>query len=232
MAAITRKTLPKLVAKKVTIHNISSRSVLDNFSAAFYFGNLLNEGAFMKPLIALFVFILALGLSYQTIAAEPAVCTAEKTENCSPAAGSTENQSKEEHHAAKAGHGAAHEDHHAALAAKMNSLFPEKQKNPAAVVRPEPTKLVAPKFLDKVAGGVVKLTWAAAANATTYHVQVATDPNFKWLVANELSVAGTSYDVAKLEAGKRYFWRVASVKADNDSMYTKSLFVSSAFDIK
>lgn len=186
----------------------------------------------MKPTIALFVFILAAGLSHSTFAAETEVCTGEKTENCSkPKA-----QSVEEHatsHATES-HKAAHPamEHHSELAQKMNSLFPEKQKDPTGVVTPLVTKLESPKFLAVVPAGTVKLQWAAAQNATTYQVQIATDSNFKWLVTNELNVAGTTFDAANLESGKRYYWRVASIKADNESMYTKSIFVGSAFDVK
>ncbi|MBC7467111.1 MAG: fibronectin type III domain-containing protein [Bdellovibrio sp.] len=192
----------------------------------------------MKPFVAFVVFILAIGLSAKSIAAEtnkapaPEVCTPDKTENCAAHG----EQSKGESHGASHGtpeHGGqAHGGGHNELSTKMNSLFPEKQKDPTHVQRPEVAKLVAPKFLDKVSGTTAKLQWSAGPHATTYHVQVATDPNFKWLVANELNVAGTSYDLANLEAGKRYFWRVASVNAENESMYTKSLFVSSAFDTK
>lgn len=191
----------------------------------------------MKPAIALFVFILALGLSYQTLAdiTAPPTCTGEKTENCSKPEGhdahatAATHAEKSEHKAA--GHGEA-ADHHSELATRMNSLFPEKQKDPIVGSRPEITKLTAPKFLSKVAAGSVKLEWTAVENTTNYHVQVATDPNFKWLVANNTNVQGTSFEAANLEAGKRYFWRVASVKSDNISMFTKSIFVSSAFDTK
>lgn len=194
----------------------------------------------MKPFVAFVVFILAIGLSAKSIASEQVnkqptaeVCTPDKSENCAAHG----EQSKGESHGANHGteHGGGHgegADHHAELAKKMNSLFPEKQKDPTHVQRPDVAKLVAPKFLDKVSGTTAKLQWTAGTNATSYHLQVATDPNFKWLVANELNVAGTSFDVANLEAGKRYFWRVASVNATNESMYTKSIFVSSAFDTK
>ncbi len=155
----------------------------------------------MKLVVALFVFILAMSLSFES--------TAESAKG-------------------GAGHGSGHGD----LSAKMNSLFPEKQKNPAVGTPPRQTKLVAPKFLTTVPAGTVKLQWSETVGATNYHVQVATDPNFKWVLLNEHFAKGTSLDFATAETGKRYFWRVASVKNDNISMHSKSLFVSSAFDAK
>lgn len=182
----------------------------------------------MKPFIASLVFILALGFSYTSVANEPAICTPEKSENCTHAA-----EGKHEgDHAKDSKHESGKHEEHNALSTKMNSLFPPKVNDKASSVRPTVAKIVSPKFLSQVASGTVKLQWNEGSNATSYHVQVATDPNFKWLVANEYSVKGTSFDVANLEAGKRYFWRVASVKGENESMFTKSLFVSSAFDTK
>ncbi len=158
----------------------------------------------MKIVFALFVFFLALGLTFKTIAEE---------------------QSHESH---KSEHSAGHSE----LSDRMNSLFPEKQKDPTMSNRPVQTKLEEPKFLSKVSAGTVKLQWTETAGATNYHLQIATDPNFKWLLINDHWVKDTSYDFTSVEPGKRYFWRVASVKNDNISMYTKSLFVSSVFDSK
>lgn len=120
-------------------------------------------------------------------------------------------------------------DHHKELGKKMNSLFPEKQQDTSHSTRPEVVKLTTPKFLGKVSGATAKLEWTAVQGASSYHVQVATDPNFKWLIAENHSVKGTTFEATSLEADKKYYWRVASVKGENDSMFTKSLFVSSAF---
>ncbi len=172
----------------------------------------------MKFLIAVFVFIATLGLTTRSIATETAhdaKCGAEdKAGTCNEATP------------------AAHAGGHGNLSEKMNSLFPEKQKNENVGARPNKTELTSPIFLATVGAGTVKLKWKDTATATDYHVQIATDPNFKWLVANEKFVKTTSYEFAKAESGKRYFWRVASFKADNNSSYTKANFVSSAFNVK
>lgn len=171
----------------------------------------------MKFVLAAFVFFLALGFSTKSIANDTAVCTAEKSENC------TTNGNAHPAHAGQAG------SHEGSLSAEMNSLFPEKQKNKANTTRPTTVKLTSPKFLANIATPSTKLEWSAGDGATSYHVQVATDPNFKWLVANEQFVKTNSFEVGNLEPGHKYYWRVASLKGENDSMFTKSLFVSSIF---
>lgn len=169
----------------------------------------------MKFFIAAFVFFLTLGLTTKTIASEPeaTACKAESTEKCAdPATGH-----------AKAGH----KDH----SAEMNSLFPEKQQNPKLSSRPSVVEITAPKFLSKISGPA-KLEWKEARGANTYHVQVATDPNFKWLVAEDHFVKTNSFGFEKAEACRKYFWRVAAYNTDNDSTFTKSNFTSSVFIAK
>jgi hypothetical protein len=122
------------------------------------------------------------------------------------------------------------EGHHG-VAEKMNSLFPTKQANPVMRERPSVVEVKSPAFLTTVGAGEVKLEWSPSTNATAYHLQVATDPNFKWLVVNDKQVKETSYTL-KTEAGKRYYWRVAGFNGEKNSMYTKSNFVSSAFNVK
>jgi len=183
----------------------------------------------MKFILGALVFILTLSFTVKTLAneaTEPAICTPDKQEHCTTethhsTAVSTEK--KEEHNQT---------GHHDEKSSTMNSLFPQKTKNAVQSERPSTVKLLAPKFLAELKSAPVKLEWTSAENATAYHIQVATDPNFKWLVINEYWVRGTSYDVSSLTPGQRYYWRVASVKGENDSMFTKSLFVNSAFSVE
>ena len=170
-----------------------------------------------KTLILSFIISLNVWANEAVHEAAP-TCDGKATANCSAPAG----------HEAAAAHGRGHGD----LSAKMNSLFPQPEKNPAVTVRPTPVKISAPAFMAGVSAGSIKLEWVPSELATSYHVQIATDPQFKWLVVNETSVKGNSYDFAGAEAGKRYFWRVAATKYENDSMFTESLFTSSSFDVK
>lgn len=168
----------------------------------------------MRFVWASFVFILALALNIKSVANEAEVCTAENKDHCADKKNSVHATTEE----------------HEKLGERMNSLFPEKQKNPDLSERPTTVKLTSPKFLSKISGNSVKLEWTLVSGATDYHLQVATDPNFKWLVANEFWVKTNSFDVTQLEGAKKYYWRVASIKNTNDAMFTKSLFVSSVFE--
>lgn len=124
-----------------------------------------------------------------------------------------------------------HESGHGNLVEKMNSLYPTKMPDAELGTQPSSVEIKSPAFLGNVGAGPVKLEWTAAKGATDYHVQVATDPNFKWLVVNEKFIKENSYNFTA-EAGKRYYWRVASFNGGNTESHTKSNFVSSAFNVK
>lgn len=116
---------------------------------------------------------------------------------------------------------------------QVAAIMPEKQKDAAQSNRPAAVKLVSPQFLAQIAGNSAKLEWTADSKAKFYHIQVSKDAGFNnrsMYVADEKWVQGTSFEVTNLEPGKKYFWRVAAVNNENDSMFTKSLFVSSAFE--
>jgi hypothetical protein len=181
----------------------------------------------MKFLVAVAAFIATLALNTQTFAADDHKSDQQDHHDVSgnPEPGDIQQGAKNNERNREAAEG------HHGLAEKMNSLFPTKQPNPEMSARPATVELKSPAFLTTVNAGDVKLEWTPAAQASEYHVQVSTDPNFKWLVVNEKFVKDTSYTV-KTEAGKRYFWRVAGFNGAKNSMYTKSNFVSSAFNAK
>ena len=140
----------------------------------------------------------------------------------------------EEDHATQAGGEAGH---HASSGKTLESgadlnLLPPSVPNRAVSTWPSKVTLQEPAALAKVSGTSVTLKWDAGQGADSYHVQVATDPNFKWLVANEPFHKGTTFDVSGLEAGKQYFWRVAGMKSDNSPEYQKGPFVFSSFEAK
>jgi len=61
------------------------------------------------------------------------------------------------------------------------------------------------------------LSWAAAAQATSYLVEVATDPGFTTIVASA-TVADTSWTVTPaLDSNTPYYWRVTAANACGDS---------------
>ena len=111
-------------------------------------------------------------------------------------------------------------------------LYPPKVADQSKAFRLEKPVLTEPKALATVSGTATKLAWTEVTGADTYHVQVATDANFKWLVANEYKVNATSFEVNGLTAGQNYFWRVYGVKSDNDSGWTNSFPAVSSFSVK
>lgn len=110
------------------------------------------------------------------------------------------------------------------------SLFPPKKPNKSLSTQPPPAELLEPATMSKVGGSSVTLKWQPVAGAESYHLQVATDPNFKWLKAEENLYKKTSYELTNLEPGKHYYWRVASVNSGNNPGMTKSDFVKSMFE--
>lgn len=111
-------------------------------------------------------------------------------------------------------------------------LYEPKLADKSKATIPNKTKLIEPAALSKVESDSASLTWEPIENATSYRVQVATDPNFKWLVTEVLSHQGTTYQVTGLEKGKQYFWRVAGVKRDNDAGFIQGHFTWSSFETK
>ncbi|MCX7978851.1 MAG: fibronectin type III domain-containing protein [Bdellovibrionaceae bacterium] len=112
------------------------------------------------------------------------------------------------------------------------SLFPPKQPNKALVSSPAAPKLLEPATFAVVNGPEVSLGWQAVEGATSYHLQVATDPNFKWLKVDNANLVTTNFKFSGLEAGKFYYWRVAAFKAGNGPGYHKSPFSKSTFEVK
>lgn len=129
---------------------------------------------------------------------------------------------------AEGGHGGGH----GGLSEKMNALFPPKQPDATKGHAPAKPELVSPAYFTEVGSDKQALKWKSVEGADQYHVQVATDPNFKWLVADHTDLKDPGFEVSGLEAGKHYFWRVAAVKSDNASTHRKSFFASSMFATK
>lgn len=123
-------------------------------------------------------------------------------------------------------------EHHDPLSEKMNSFFPKPQAREGANITPDKPTLSAPKFFAAMAADKVELTWGAVEGADEYHVQVAKDPNFKWLVKDDNHHKSTSFEITNLEAGKHYYWRVAAVKSGNWDTFRKSYFATSMFETK
>jgi hypothetical protein len=196
----------------------------------------------MKFLVAVAAFLLVLGFNLKSVA-EEAHKTADAV-SCSTAEAGKDCAT--EGHAAEAAHGGGHADGKKAgyganydwshkRHEQVGSIFPELTKKAGAATVPAKVKLSSPKFLEKVSGDTVKLEWNASEGAKNYHVQVSRDAGFNnssMYVAEDKFVAGTSYEVKGLEAGVKYFWRVAATNGDQESTFTKSPFAFSEFEVK
>lgn len=111
----------------------------------------------------------------------------------------------------------------------MNGLFPPPQNNLSLGERPAKPELTSPSFFQKINDSKVTLVWAAVPTAESYHVQVATDSDFKWLVKEEQLFKGTTLEITGLAGGKHYFWRVSALKPENKHGHIKGAFSSSMF---
>jgi hypothetical protein len=125
-----------------------------------------------------------------------------------------------------------------ALSAQANEenieLYHQEQPVATNAQRPAVPKLGTPEPLASVAAGDATLTWKAVAEASAYALQVSEDPIFFKLLVNEPIYKETSYSLKdiKLESGKTYYWRVASLKQENQPGSMKSLFNRSSFIVK
>lgn len=126
-------------------------------------------------------------------------------------------------------HAAAHGD---ADHAQHKSIGePQPVANPALATRPGRVSLIEPKALSKVKAGAVTLKWNPVEGVESYTVQIATDPRFKWFVANEQFVKADSFQTPALEVGT-YYWRVAAKKPGNDAGATTGFFTPSSFEVQ
>lgn len=159
----------------------------------------------MKLVLSLFAFVLTLTLAHRTLAAAESH--------------SAEGNSVEAKMEAK----------EAKTVEEMRSLFPPKKPELGKGTEPAKTTLEAPAYFAKIDGNEVTLKWKAVDGADQYHLQVATDPNFKWLVTNEYFLTNTTYQQKDLKPGLHYFWRVNAVAKDNAPTHRKSGFAMSMF---
>ena len=64
-------------------------------------------------------------------------------------------------------------------------IFKQPDNDLSKSARPAKPELLEPSYRAKITSDAVTLKWSSVATASAYHLQVATDPNFKWLLVNE-----------------------------------------------
>ncbi len=82
--------------------------------------------------------------------------------------------------------------------------------------RPEAPFTSAPPNKDKFAATSVRFSWANAAEAATYRLQLAANPAFTTPLIDEGGIKGNGFAPAITVKPGEYYWRVASVRADGD----------------
>ncbi|MBN2010171.1 VCBS repeat-containing protein [candidate division KSB1 bacterium] len=66
----------------------------------------------------------------------------------------------------------------------------------------------------------VTLVWQAATDAVVYHLQIATDEAFEYVIRDIDSISGTSKIITGLEKGYTYYWRVNAANGDATSNWS------------
>jgi hypothetical protein len=115
---------------------------------------------------------------------------------------------------------------------RVKKVMPQPVADKSKATLPGKVELVEPKPFSTVSGTSIELQWTAAEGATSYRVQVAKDPNFKWLVSQQDFITETKTTVSGLEAGTEYHWRVFPWKKDNDPAWTSGFSSRSVFTVK
>jgi hypothetical protein len=114
-------------------------------------------------------------------------------------------------------------------AKSYTNLFPPHLPQTELAQTPAQPQLIEPAFMARPKAGTLSLKWTDAERADHYHLQVATDPNFKWLVVDQNMIQATSFDLTALEPNTHYYWRVAAIKSNNLPGHRKAAFVKSSF---
>jgi len=109
-----------------------------------------------------------------------------------------------------------------------NKVFPQPSPNLARGTIPNMTKIIAPAFMAQIPAAGTTLKWEQVPGVF-YHLQVATDANFKWLVSDQPMIKANEYEIKDLKPGQQYFWRVFTQNPENKNGYTKSAAVRSVF---
>jgi hypothetical protein len=110
------------------------------------------------------------------------------------------------------------------------NLLPQPKAIKALATPPKKVELKSPEALSKVTGSNVLLEWVPSEGAETYHIQIAKDPAFKWIIQEDHFVKATSFQAVNLPKGQ-VFWRVAASRPGNMAAHWKSIFTSSSFEI-
>ncbi len=85
-----------------------------------------------------------------------------------------------------------------------------------------PPELVYPENSADSLEASLSLKWLSAEGADSYHLLIAKDPGFNIRVIDTSGVEGEEFFAQELEYGKLYFWKVSSIGADGEGIFSES----------
>jgi hypothetical protein len=85
---------------------------------------------------------------------------------------------------------------------------------------PAAPALVSPANGATGIGASTALTWQGVSGATSYEIQVSTQPDFATLFASSSGITSLSYSATGLSSGTTYYWRVRAAGSGGTSSYS------------
>jgi len=82
--------------------------------------------------------------------------------------------------------------------------------------RPQPPVPLAPANRALFRGQQPTLQWSDSEDATRYRLQIARDPEFRQLLADQDGLEGTRFETSALTETGDYYWRLYSISASNE----------------
>lgn len=77
--------------------------------------------------------------------------------------------------------------------------------------------LLIPADMQQIASTDVTLVWGKVANATKYHLQVATDASFTTIITDDANLTDTSKTISSLAVNSTFYWRVSGIGGDGQA---------------
>ncbi len=93
-----------------------------------------------------------------------------------------------------------------------------KQKVTAFIVdtRPQPPVQLKPTPAQVFRATAPQLQWSDSAEADRYHLQIATDENFKQIIVDQKDLKSTKFDTSEWPDIQGYYWRLTSITSDGE----------------
>lgn len=83
-------------------------------------------------------------------------------------------------------------------------------------------KLISPQQESVLQGNTQTFTWESVPGAATYHLQIATTPNFAGNVYSNINIVLPTRTIQQFNAGTTYYWRVKAVNNVYQSAWSET----------